>query len=92
MWWNGYRTIVLDQLAQSFVDTHTTANASMEARWRGVEWLLARTPEVGTPRDKTAPKNFLIVVFDVTPLFLKLGVLYSYDDNNVFVHAATHFP
>ncbi|MCY4184097.1 MAG: hypothetical protein OXC82_13590 [Rhodobacteraceae bacterium] len=48
--WTVFREIVLEERAHEFIDQASAQNNRFEDQWRGVEWLLARTPEKGSPR------------------------------------------
>lgn len=83
--WQQYRTIILDDCAQLFVDEHfETSNA----QWRGIEWLLARRPESGVPKSKNSPNEHLIYVVpcNETAKTKEVWLLYSFDESSVTVH------
>ena len=86
--WSVYRDVALEPQAQTFVDGAVSDGARFEDQWRGVEWLLARTPEKGTPRYPHEPTKFLIYVFPANQWAKtrELWVLYSYDDDRVTIH------
>ncbi len=90
MKWSVYRDVALDQQAQDFVDGVSAEAKRFEDQWRGVEWLLARTPENGTPRFPNDATKYLIYVFPGNPWAetRDLWVLYSYDDDRVVIHLA----
>lgn len=87
--WTTYRTVVLEQRAQIFIDSHSKPDSRFEEQWEGVEWLLSRKPDCGLPRHAQEPNKYLLLVIAASALATtaELWVLYSYDDNNVTVHA-----
>lgn len=48
--WQVNRTVVLEPRAQTEIDKYTQDVERFDEIWRGIEWLLARTPEVGAPK------------------------------------------
>lgn len=92
MLWATHRTVVLEKRTQEFVDEVHLLAPRFDDQWRGVEWLLARTPQVGTPRLTDKQEEYLICVFPRNNLAgtNELWVLYSYDKDQVVIHAA-HF-
>ncbi|KAA3448861.1 hypothetical protein C7I87_19515 [Mesorhizobium sp. SARCC-RB16n] len=92
--WPTYRTVVLDQRAQVFVDAHAVANGRFDEQWQGIEWLICRMPEKGLPRHAHEPTKFLLFVVAGNDLAetKEVWVLYSYDDNDVTVHAVAFAP
>lgn len=89
MQWPIYRTIILDPLADAFVQSATQNTKRFADQWQGVEWRLARKPEAGLPRYPKAPRRHLIYVFPANELAhtQELWVLYSYNRDKVIVHA-----
>ena len=89
MHWSPLRNVVLDVQTQIFVDQNS-ANTRFEHHWRGIEWLLCRSPQKGLPRDPSTPTEFLIYVFGGSELAKtkEVWVLYSYDAHQTVVHAA----
>ena len=87
--WTVLREVILDDSAQKSYDTARSANSRFEDQWLGVEWLLSRTPDKGTPRFRNNPQEYLIYVFpgDQIAETRELWVLYSYDSSQVEVHA-----
>ena len=87
-YWPQFRTVVLDHRAQDFVDREQRQSPKFENQWRGVEWLLARTPEAGAPRVPASPMSYLVYVIPANPLAgtRELWVLYSYNQEEVQVH------
>lgn len=90
MQWLNARTVVLDPEAEKFVVRAEAAHPRFEAQWRGVEWLLARSPEIGRPRDPHEPMKYLVHVVPENSLATthELWILYSYDIDEVTVHRA----
>jgi hypothetical protein len=92
--WPTYRTVVLDERAQSFIDANSDPGNRFDEQWRGIEWLVCRKPERGLPRHAKEPTKFLLLVVAGNDLAGTKDVwaLYSYDDASVFVHAVTFGP
>ena len=92
--WPQYRTVVLSHRAQEFVDREEKQAPRFDDHWRGVEWLLARTPEAGVPRKRTSHQNHLVYVIPANQLAgtLEICVLYSYDQDEVQIHGAKFGP
>jgi hypothetical protein len=92
--WNTYRTVVYDALASGFLTQNTQPGDRFEDQWRGIEWLLSRTPGIGLPRDKQIPGRFNVVVVAGNPAARtrEVWVLYSYEDHEVTVHAIRFGP
>lgn len=92
--WPTYRTVVLDARAQEFVDSNSSPGSRFDDQWRGIEWLLCRKPDLGLPRHKNVPTKFLLLVVASNEIAntREVWVLYSYDDNNVIVHAIAFGP
>ncbi len=88
--WSQYRTIVLDESARRFVDSELSRPRRFDDQWSGVEWRLARKPEIGVPRWSAKPNEYLFYVFSANEVAAtrELWVLYSYDQNEVHIHAA----
>lgn len=83
-----YRTIVLDHEAQKIVDQEQATETRFEDQWRGVEWRLARSPQVGK-RVLSAPETYLVDVYSGNPHANThdLRVVYSFDRDRVHVHS-----
>lgn len=88
--WLNARDVALDSKAEEFVDQMEAKNPRFEDHWRGAEWLLARSPEIGLPRDQHEPMKYLVHVIPGNPLAktLELWILYSYNVDKVTVHCA----
>jgi hypothetical protein len=89
--WQPYRTVVLDGRAQDFIDRHATPGARFAEHWDGIVWLLCRTPEIGTARDRHDPTRFVIHVSAGSGLAgtKDVWVLYSFTDDEVIVHGVS---
>lgn len=89
--WPTYRTVVLDERAQRFLDQNAAPGDRLDAQWQGLEWLICRKPEIGLPRHKHDPAKYLVVVVAQNDIAKtrELWVLYSYDDSVVTVHAVS---
>lgn len=87
--WPTYRTVILDNTAQEFVDANSTPMGRFREQWDGFEWLISRSPHKGLPRDKAEPHKYLIYVVPENDLSStkELWILYSYHDAEVVVHA-----
>ena len=88
--WPTYRSVILDKPAELFVTRSSKIAPRFDDQWSGVEVLLARIPEQGTPRNSNRPCQDLIFVYAAHKIAKtrELWVLYSYDQNQVIVHAA----
>lgn len=88
--WPTYRTVILDQAAQEFVDKNSIPVNRFAEQWDGFIWLVSRSPHRGLPRDKAEPSKYLIYVVPENKLSdtQELWVLYSYHDGEVIIHAA----
>lgn len=66
-----------------------SVHSRFEEHWRGVEWLLARTPEIGIPGFDSSPQESLLFVSaGIEQASTKdIWILYSYDDQFVDVKA-----
>ncbi len=89
--WLTYRSVVLEDRAQSFIDEHATPGDRIESQWNGVVWLISRKPEVGRPRNMQSSTKYLVFVVAESEIAntQELWVLYSYDDREVVVHAVS---
>lgn len=87
--WPTYRTVILDPPAQEFVDAQAVPGTRVDEQWRGAEWLLCRKPDIGLPRHKQAPLDYLVRVVAGNEIAQTkdLWVLYSYNDDTVTIHA-----
>ena len=92
--WAVYRTIVLDEPVRKFVDHESSKANRFEDQWDGVVWHLARKPEKGLPRYPQNPDKYLLHIFAANPLgsTRELWVLYSYNQNEVQIHAIRFGP
>ena len=86
--WPVYRTVVLDPSAQTFVDDKSEHVDRFEEQWRGIEWLISRTPEVGRPRSMHVPTDFVLLVVARNEIAgtNDVWLLYSYSDAEVTIH------
>ena len=85
-----YRTIVLEEVAEEFVnEQNQVKNSRFEDQWRGVEWILARSPEEGETCGPENPGKFLVYVFTENQYAetRSVSVLYSYDENQVTIYS-----
>ena len=88
-----FRTVVLDRAVQAFVDKQCKDLQRFEERWMAVEWLLDRSPESGTPRIVDNPDIWVYVFCEIEMAGIdELWVLYSFDYNEVTIHAARFAP
>lgn len=87
--WQTYRTVVLDADVESYIDKKENSAGRFFDQWLGLEWLLCRTPQIGTPRSSDLPRDFLlhVVAGDENFGLEEIWVLYSYDEGVVTVHA-----
>ena len=88
--WSSYRTIVLDGRVEAFVKSKEQEDIRFEDQWMGAEWILARSAEKGVPRSPTEPGKYLLEGISVNEYAdtKELWILYSYDEDHVYVHAA----
>lgn len=87
--WKTYRTVVRDGPAEAFLRQNAVPGERFDDQWRGIEWLICRTPEIGLPRDKEQAGKFNLLVFAASDVAKtrEVWVLYSYEDDEVTVHA-----
>jgi hypothetical protein len=79
-----YRDVVLDGETASVVDQATLEHHRFDEAWRGLEWLLARTPEVGSKATINDVSWWLYVEqSDVVAGTPEIWVVYTADDNQV---------
>lgn len=76
------RTWILERHAQESLDAACKENPNIEDQVRGVEWMLARSPERGT---QVAPDVYLYVNRKATAFAALITVLYSYNEVEVTV-------
>jgi hypothetical protein len=88
-WLVNYRTIVFEHPAEAEIGRFADPDHRFHEQLRALEWLLCRTPEVGLPRQKSEPEAFLVHVVkgDDLAKTSDLWILYSYDADEVTVHA-----
>lgn len=89
-----YRTVVLDERAKREVDRERERAERFSEQWDGIVWKLARAPEAGQRRQLELPREDLVYVYPAndaagTP---SVGVLYSFDGNEVTVHSILALP
>ncbi len=86
--WATHRTIVYEAVAQEEIDDFTDPHHRFHDQLMGVEWILARTPEIGTPAtpDDRAKNVLLVFQGDELAGTTDLWLLYSYDEGEVIVH------
>lgn len=61
--WKTYRTVVCDEPAEAFLSQNAVPGERFDDQWRGIEWLICRTPEIGLPRNKEQAGKFNLLVF-----------------------------
>ncbi len=76
------RTWILEHHAQESLDAACHENPKVEDEIRGVEWMLVRSPELGT---QVAPDVYLYVNRRATLFASLITVLYSYTEAEVTV-------
>ena len=88
--WATYRTVVLDPRAEKFVAELGPNGNRFTEQWDGIEWLLARTPEIGVSRHSDQPSSFLLLAVGANEIAKTkdIWVLYSYSDGEVTIHDA----
>ncbi len=93
-WGLTLRTVVLDEKALEFHEQAMDRNCRFDDQWAAVEWLLSKAPENGQFRDEDYPHRNLIYVVPADELAgtKELWVLYSYDSQQVTVHAIRFYP
>jgi hypothetical protein len=86
--WQLLRSIVLESEASAEHDAFAAAFPRFDEQWRGAEWFLARTPEVGVSKQHEGIPIYLLVrrgdPLANTP---DLAVIYTFDEKEVVVHA-----
>ena len=83
------RTVRLEGAASDFIDSCIEHNPRFEGHWRGIEWLLARTPDkFGLARIAADPLRYRLMVSGGIPSLRirDVFVLYSFNDEVVTVH------
>lgn len=87
--WVTHRTIAYEKPAQDVLDGFTDPHDRFHDQIMGIEWLLARAPNVGVPAQKDDPTHFLLLVTkgDTLAKTKDIWLLYSYNDESVTVHA-----
>jgi hypothetical protein len=86
--WVTHRTITYDPLAQAVLDKFTDPHDRFHDQLMGIEWLLARTPNVGVSAQKDKPNENVLFVSkgDELANTKDVWILYSYDLESVTVH------
>lgn len=86
--WVRFRTVVYDGIAQTTLDRQIALGDRTNEQMDGLEWLLSRTPEIGTPRQREKLNEHLLFVSrgDTVARTHDVWLLYSYDDQQVTIH------
>lgn len=86
--WVTLRTITYEKRAQDVLDQYTDPHDRFHDHIMGIEWLLARSPNVGVPAQKDDPTQLVLLVSkgDEFAQTRDIWLLYSYDDGIVTVH------
>ena len=88
---NGFhaRSVVYDPPADAVRREAEQQYTRSEDVFSGLEWLLARTPNVGTLLPSPAGSVYVYVreADPLLPNIPAIWILYSYDQHYVFVHA-----
>ncbi len=81
------RSVVYDDVAVSEKDRFIGQN-NVECQFIGIEWLLARTPEIGELQKSKLVNNLFVHVAkeDTVAKTDKVWVLYSYNEKEVCIH------
>lgn len=81
------RSVVYDDVAVSEKDRFIGQN-NVECQFIGIEWLLARTPEIGELQKSKLVNNLFVHVpkEDTVAKTDKVWVLYSYNKEEVCIH------
>lgn len=84
LFFRQYREVVLDGNTADVVDEATSEHARFDEAWRGLEWLLARTPDVGSKATINDVEWWLYVEqSDPIAKTPEIWVLYTADENQV---------
>lgn len=93
MLWQRTRSIVPDHSAQQKIDEASASIRRFDEVWRGLEWLLARSPEARAHKIVDGRQYWLMVrsgdSLAGTPT---VAVVYSFTDDEVFVHGVNVLP
>ena len=86
--WVTHRTITYDKAAQLVLDQFKDPHDRFHDQLMGIEWLLARTPNIGVSAQKDEPTRHVLYVSKGDDLAKTKDVwlLYSYDEEAVTVH------
>jgi hypothetical protein len=88
IWSANYRTVILESAAEKEFTDLVGKFPRFEDVWSGEEWKLSRSPEKGLQNSVDGLRIYLDIrngdLLAGTP---KISVIYTFDDNNVFVHA-----
>jgi len=86
--WQVMRSIVLDNSARAASDGYDDEFPRFDDAWKALEWLLCRNPDQGVSRLVGTTKYYLYKQdsdpYALTPV---ITVLYTFNDNSVFIHA-----
>lgn len=86
--WQTMRSIVLDNAAREASDRFEDEFARFDEAWKALEWLLSRNPDQGVSKIVGSNRYFLYKqdsdVYALTPV---ITVLYTFDENSVFIHS-----
>lgn len=83
------RTIVEDDVVTQEIDTASRTVGRFQEAYRGLQWLLARNPEIGHPLNRTIEglPVYIYVADSIhhagTP---RIRVVYTYDTDVVTIH------
>ena len=87
--WGPLRSVVEEHIAQISIDALTGQFERFEDAWEGLKWLLSRTPEdIGRHRTHEGVTYWLCHrKGDKHSGIPSLGVIYTFDDETVVIHA-----
>jgi hypothetical protein len=91
--WVVTRSVRLEHRAEESLDAACQSMPRAEEAWQSLEWLLARRPVRGLNRVVDGTKFTLYgQASDHIAGTPKIAVMYTYDDNEVQVHALRFYP
>ena len=91
MTWKTLRTVVHELDVSALVDVLTERHDRFVEVWQGIEWILARTPDLKGSARREGVENVRIYVFagDELAGTPDVWVVYKFDDNEVIILGVT---
>jgi hypothetical protein len=83
------RCVVIEPAVQEYLDQEIRSYPRLEHIFQGLEWRLARQPELGYPVPNSNPRRFLAKTIPYRfPVPLVLTVMYRYTESEVIIELA----